>query len=344
MPSMTAPEPTPRGAFPRADLPRRARLDDLARALEAKWKERRSAHAHPLADFARIADAEPAAIFETMAPHLVNPSWIAAQLDEALALMHADSFATPPLRAFQRGALTGVVLAEAGQVSLSLMVRRWEASAPGGTPHDASQPAPEAVTFSSGHSLTVFLTTGGASITRYSVALTPSERAGLFSAATAAPCRCEGSKVLVAGDIERVDLMQQCDALSGGTGDTVMLQLLVAAPCAVPVRAHDAATGALLSLASASRTGSYRQMTLGLLRIMRRRDAGPQFAAALSEPDFALRWQVMREFIALDPLAALPHLITMSSDDPHPEVRRSATAARDIVETALAAHRQKESV
>jgi hypothetical protein len=66
-------------------------------------------------------------------------------------------------------------------------------------------------------------------------------------------------------------------------------------------------------------------MMLALLRIMERRDAVPLFREMLRSEHFYARWQTMREFLALDPGAALPHLREMAVDDPHREVRRAAS-------------------
>jgi hypothetical protein len=44
----------------------------------------------------------------------------------------------------------------------------------------------------------------------------------------------------------------------------------------------------------------------------------------LDNPHFYARWQAMRELLALDAEAALPHLSGMAGADPHPEVRAAA--------------------
>lgn len=92
------------------------------------------------------------------------------------------------------------------------------------------------------------------------------------------------------------------------------------------MREYDAATGQLVRVAAAGRATSFRQMGLAVLRSFGRRDAVPLFITALADEDFAMRWQVMRELIALDAEAALPHLTAMAANDPHPEVRAAATA------------------
>jgi hypothetical protein len=67
-------------------------------------------------------------------------------------------------------------------------------------------------------------------------------------------------------------------------------------------------------------------MMLSLLRTMDRTDAIPVFEQMLESPHFYARWQTMREFLALDPERALPHLRKMSVSDRHPDVRAAARA------------------
>jgi HEAT repeat protein len=67
---------------------------------------------------------------------------------------------------------------------------------------------------------------------------------------------------------------------------------------------------------------------------MERRDAVPLFRELLRSEHFYARWQTMREFLALDAGAALPHLREMAERDPHREVRGAAeqTLARLFAE------------
>jgi len=117
----------------------------------------------------------------------------------------------------------------------------------------------------------------------------------------------------------------------------VMLQLFVDAPSQMPMREHDPVTGRLIRVAASGRTTSFRQMGLALLRAFGRHDAAPIFANALTDPDFSMRWQVMRELIALDAAQALPHLTAMAIADPHPEVRAAAQQTVHILNQNRAA-------
>lgn len=264
----------------------------------------------------RLAGADPDTIFAELAAFLTNHGWVQQRLRAALTLCVADPFAMPPLRIFSGGALGGLILAEVPPITLSLMVRPF------------NQPASRdpSVIFSPGRGITQIVRSGGALIRRYRVSVSEVEQAGGFRNAAAAPLELIGEGPLADGDQVRVD--QQCESfnLTPGDGDLVMLQLFVHQQSCVPMREYDPATGKLIRAAAAGRATSFRQMGLAVLRAFDRRDAALLFAAALCDEDFAMRWQVMRELLALDAEAALPHLTAMAADDPHPEVRAAAAA------------------
>jgi len=62
-----------------------------------------------------------------------------------------------------------------------------------------------------------------------------------------------------------------------------------------------------------------------VLRLMERTDATEAFAKLLQHDEPTLRWHVMRELLALDALAARPHLEHMAISDPDPVVRKTAS-------------------
>ena len=279
-----------------------------------------------------LAGADPDRIFAELSPYLTDHLWVQQRLRAAVALCAADPFAMPPLRIFSGGALGGMILAEVPPITLSLIIRPF------------NQPAPRdpSVIFSPGHGLTQIVRSGGARVRRYRVALDDAELAGGFRAASAAPLKDIGEASLTDGDQIRVD--QQCESfnLIPGTGDLVMLQLFVHEQSRVPMREYDPATGRLIRAAAGGRATSFRQMGLAVLRACGRSDAAPLFAAALADNDFAMRWQVMRELLALDPEAALPHLGAMAAGDPHPEVREAAAATMELLRERIALARIPE--
>lgn len=318
--------------FPRSDAARRKQLHQREVALAEQLRAADEAPDGIITQMRALAgtgaDADPDTIFAAMRPWLMNDAWIGARMSALAALCRADDFAMPPARIFSGAALAGLILAEAGPITLSLMVR----------PFNAPAPRAPTVIFSPGHGLTRMVKAPGAKIERYRVTLTAAERAGGFRAAAAAPCISLGRSALTAGQFIQMD--QSCESfnLTSGDGDIVMAQLFVRTPTRVPMREYDPATGRLVRVAAAGRATSFRQMGVALLRAFGRRDAVPQFINALSDPDFAMRWQVMRELIALDPAAALPHLTALASGDPHPEVRAAAAATLPLVREHLAQH------
>ncbi|MBA4748498.1 MAG: HEAT repeat domain-containing protein [Sphingopyxis sp.] len=302
--------------YPRVDRHRRRAMQTGAAALDARLRAQDEADGGIVHAMRRLASADPDIIFTALVPYLTDHDWVRRRLADALALCAGEVFAMPPLRMFGGEAMGGLVLAEAPPITLSLMILPF------------NQPTPRAasVIFSPGHGLTHIVRSGGASMRRYHAALSDAERAGGFCAGAAAPMTMVGERPLDDGDQIRAD--QQCESfnLTRGEDDLVMLQLFVHETSRVPMREYDAATGRLIHAAAAGRGTSFRQMGLAVLRSLGRRDAAPLFVAALDDPDFAMRWQVMRELIALDAQAALPLLTAMAADDPHPEVRAAAIA------------------
>ena len=77
--------------------------------------------------------------------------------------------------------------------------------------------------------------------------------------------------------------------------------------------------------------------------LLRKLDAGravPEMAAFLDHPNFFVRWHVMRDLLALDAAAAMPHLKRMAARDPHPETRRCARKVLDGIESGSIAMRK----
>lgn len=303
--------------FPRRDEARRQRRHAAAIALDAAWRARDLALRGLLAAMRAQEAATPAAAIAALAPWLADIGWLRARLGEALGLLAADAFARPPLRPVGGGVLGGLLLAEAGAIRLTLLLRPFDAAV-----HEA---APTAL-FVPGRSVTRILADGGAMLRFHRVAVSAAEEAGAFTAAGASPCRSTDPRLLRAGETIRLDSARETFGLSGGSGDVLMLQLAIQPPSTLPIRAYDVASGRLVHVSASRRDSSFRQMALALLRAMRRTDAAPLFAAEAASEDFAARWNAMRELIALDPAAARSPLARMAAVDPHPEVRAAAAA------------------
>lgn len=300
--------------FPRGDHVRRRTMQTAAAALDAQLRAEDSAADGIVTAMRGLADADADTIFAVLTPYLTDHGWVRQRLAAGLALSAADPFAMPPLRMFTGGVLGGLILAEAPPITCSLMIR----------PFNPPAPRAASVIFLPGQGLTHIARSGGARLRRYAVTLNDVERGGGFRASAAAPMTLIDECSLADGASIRVDQQSESINICGGDGDLVMLQLFVAEASRVPMREYEVATGRLVRVAAAGRATSFRQMGLSVLRAFGRRDAAPLFSAALADEDFSMRWQVMRELLALDSAVALPHLTTMATSDPHPEVRAAA--------------------
>lgn len=319
--------------YPRDDAARRRAMRAAATALAERWTAGDDSAGGLLAAMRAQRDATPDAALTALAPWLADTGWLAARLDAALALLRADPFARPPLRPVGGGAFDGLLLAEAGAIRLSLLVRPFDAVSQG--------EAPVAI-FAPGRTRTRILAAGGAAIAFHRVAVTDAEEAGAFTAAAASPCVSDPPCPLIAGETLTLDSARTAFSLSGGHGDIVLLELAVQPPSRLPIRAYDTATGRLVHVSASRRDSSFRAMALTLLRTMGHRDAAPLFAEEVGSEDFAARWHAMRELAALDPATALPSLAHMATADPHPEVRQAAKATLVLLSSPLACGRGSE--
>lgn len=323
--------------FPRQDVRRQIAMRQMAAAQDAAWQAADTAPGGLVAAMAAVQHDRPCRIIAALRPWIADDRWLAGRLDQALNLVRDEAFILPPLRLFHGKGLGGLVLAECGRISLSLMLRPFADAVSG------ASVAQDRVIFTPGHGWTRFIRAGGAHIRRYEVAVHAEEATGGFTAACAAPCRFMGEYALGDGETLLIDQAHQAFNIVGGTGDVLMLQLNIASPSIMPLREYDGRSGALLRAASSLRANSFRQMGFSVLRHLGRRDAAHLFASELGNPDFSLRWQIMREWIALDTLTALSHLRKMATEDSHPEVRRAAAAALDLVENRLGSRPEAEA-
>lgn len=301
--------------YPRTDTVRCGRLRSAADGLEARWRADDAQPDGIAAAFDAVAGMSPGTAVAALMPWLVETGWLGARLDAALALMAADPFARPPLRPVGGGGgAGGLILAGRGAVRLSLQI------------HPAGVAAPPATLFIPGWSAIHVLVCGGATLHRHDVAVSAAEAAGAFSAAGASRSSSAIPRPLQTGETWAYDSARTAFTLSDVRADVLLLELAAQPPSPLPIRSYDVASGRLLHVSASRRGSSFRQMALTLLRSFGRTDAAPLFAAETQAEDFAARWSALREYVALDPAAARPHVERMAADDPHPEIRRAAAA------------------
>lgn len=321
---MTA-QPSRHDHYPRADALRRQRLRAATAELDARWRAEDALPGGLIAAIDSAAGASPDEAVAALAPWFADTGWLVERLDAGLALIDADPFARVPMRVVggAEGA-GGLILAERGAIRLTLQIQ------------PAHFAAPTKALFIPGRSAVRILADGGAKVCFHHVAVTPGEAVGVFVAATALRCHSDLPRAVAAGEVWALDTAQTAFTLSDARRDVLLLELAVQPPSPLPVRSYDIASGQLVRAASARRDSSFRQMALALLRSSGRTDAAPFFAAETRSEDFAARWSAMREFVALDPAAAHPHLASMAVTDPHPEVRRAAAATLALYPPAKA--------
>ena len=100
-----------------------------------------------------------------------------------------------------------------------------------------------------------------------------------------------------------------------------------------PVREHDLASGELLYQAAGAIAHSRQELMIALLARMKRREAAPAIAAvaAGSGPD-ALRWEALREALALDTVRGFAALSELARSPGDPLAPPAAALRAQLVE------------
>ena len=209
--------------------------------------------------------------------------------------LHDAPLGQIPFRHQLSGGICVVQLAEAGRAALSLVTYEGAALASGG-------PA-QSVCFSDGELHEVCLA-GSATARMFEITRDDGTRAQICSQARTLEA---GATLCLAGPtqarlIDRVD------------GRLVMLRLGRGAAEPTPSREFTLEGGALLHRASGSREESRLEMAMALLGRMGRRDAAPQIAALAGQGGAHLRWQAVRNCLALDPAQGFLALSKLAVD------------------------------
>ncbi|QZH75345.1 MAG: hypothetical protein JY451_01580 [Erythrobacter sp.] len=211
------------------------------------------------------------------------------------AALKANPIGHPPFRHGFDGAAGTLLLARSGRVQLMIQARE-----PGRLDHrtytfsDASRF--DAVLAGEGQARIVRARPAGGTAVQFdreALSLRGGERIALDSA----------SETLVVDSVER---------------RLVVLRLMRSAAEPEPGREYDAQSGALLSQSAGTIATSRQEMIVALLGRMGRSDAAPEMAwLATGEGDRSLRWQALRECLALDSaegFAALGNMARAAND------------------------------
>lgn len=268
---------------------------------------------------ARFADVTTLAEGEAAARALVEDAgWVAAMLGPWIARLRDDPLFEPPFKSQRDMLRTGMVLAETPVASVTMAA--IDPLAP------AARVLPDTVVVGGRVSWTRYLRGGQARLWRWRADRIDAQWHG----GIAAPARPLGVQPLTDGAVVRLDgrsdAMLLVDPASAVVSVTITLR-----PGAAPfLREYDRAGGALVRVATLDDGAARSTMLLTLLRELGQADAAV-FDSLSRDPAFFVRWDAMREWLAVDARAALPRLRGMTGD-PHPEVRAAAQAMLPMVE------------
>lgn len=259
-----------------------------------------------------------------------TPGAIAEVLDVLIVAAAADPYFRPHLGIVSSEAHSGLLLVEHPALNLTLGIMSADAIAA----KRAERKGGASVVFTGRRMAFHFIKSGGATLSLWNA---PGIGPG-FTAEGSGRCRLVERVRIEDGQKLDIDGRSAAFIVEETERDIVFVCAetpLGAGPLSVE---YDWASHRFVGASSTDEASSRTQMMLALLRIMDRRDALPQFREMLGSEHFYARWQAMREFLALDAGAALPHLRRMAAADPHCEVRQAAaqTLAQTFAEELVA--------
>jgi hypothetical protein len=244
------------------------------------------------------------------------PGAIAEVVGVLIAAAADDFYFRPHLGVASSEVHSGLLLVEHPALNLTLGIMSADAIAA----KRAERKGGASLVFTGRRMVFHFIKSGGATLSLWTApGIGPD-----FSAEESGRCRFAGRLRIEDGQKVDIDGLRSAFIVEETERDIVFICAetpLEAGPLAVE---YDWGTRRFVGASSTDEASSRTQMMLTLLRMMDRRDALPLFREMIRSEHFYARWQAMREFLALDAGAALPHLRDMASTDPHREVRRAA--------------------
>lgn len=300
----------------------------------ASWladRERQARRAAEGSDFARRFGTAPARaaleeavrtatgadqVLTSAKTFLEDEAAIVECVDQVVGAALQDPFFQPGLRAASTALHSGLLLYDGPLLTIMLAVMTPDALAA----KRVFNQGPSSISFGGQKCVFRFLQAGGAVLSFWEA---PDARAE-FAGDPALRCRLVERRRIEDGETLVLDGARESFVIEHASSNLVYLQALTPLESAPVMREFDSATLAFAGASSTDDAGSRIGMMLSLLRVMDRTDAVPLFVEMLDSPHFYGRWHTMREFLALDAEAALPHLRKMAEADPHPEVRAAA--------------------
>lgn len=266
---------------------------------------------------------------------LKDLGWLNRLLGGPMTQLADDPWFEAPLRCSRDRMRTGAVVYDGPAASISASILSAGGEGRGGR----GDSLPPTVIASGRLVMTCYVDAGGARLRRWSVGA-PDDP---FVAANAAPARALGSAPLGDGQVLRHDGRVEAHQLYGQSADVVMVSILLRHEAVAVAREYAVDDGRLLRAAWLDDRPVRSAMLLRLMRALERGDAAAAIESASRDPAFFLRWEAMREWLAMDAGAAMPRLAEMAGHDPHPQVRDAAAAMLRVVQARLASARGEEA-
>jgi hypothetical protein len=248
---------------------------------------------------------------------LSDDQWLGSLISLAVDELRQDVFFVPHFPAISSDINNGLLVFDHEELSIAVSVADASRLA---AKKNASTRA--SISFTGQIDLLRVIRSGGAELSFWEA---PRIEAA-FTAEQAGRCVRTAMRHLQDGEVLVVDGRHQSYVIEHAASNVVVLQASVKrdrAPLAVE---YDSVTHEFIGCSAADDGASRIQMIATLLRKMRCAESFDVIAEFLDDPNFFVRWHVMRELLGLDAAAALPHLCRLASSDPHPEVRRAAGA------------------
>lgn len=269
-----------------------------------------------------LADKTPAAVLDVARAFMDRTGDVATLMRDFLGAAAKNPFFRPPFHPMASDIHTGLLLFHNADLSIALGVTGVDMLA-------AKKAGPRGATsigFTGITTLFRYMKAGEATISFWEAA----PISGDFVAAEAGRARLVDRRRIADGEEVLIDGRYQSFIIEHATSDMLYFQAMVR-PGAAPLAAeYDSKTLEFIGASSTDEASSRVQMMVSLLRTMEREDALPLIVESLASPHFYTRWHIMRELLAMDADAALPHLRRMAQGDPHPEVRATARQTLDL--------------
>lgn len=216
-----------------------------------------------------------------------------------------------PLRHQHSDGLSVLQLAQSGRATLTLLAYA-----------DTGAEPPASACFAGGERHEVVLS-GAADILLLELLKEGADRAAI-------DCRV---RRVVSGEVLHLAGANRTKSVRRVHGNMVVLRLARSEQVPCGAREYALADGRLLHRASGSRSESRHELALAVLGRMGRRDAAPLMAEMAGEGSDHIRWQALRECLALDTLSGFAVLVRMARDPADPLAAAAGALRAQLLET-----------